>query len=151
MKLLLLAVLLVTSPGQSAGADSVQVAPVDFHTPASPGLRYSVGDDLLRERVPNAGFLTVSLDPRNLQSPTSTNRFNAMLNGAGTATSLGMFLGAVGTSLGWFGENTSWGITGAMAAAGALYAGSHYTVDPGLKFDWYGDSVIPGYAPSGSR
>ena len=90
------------------------------------------------------------LDPRGPQCLTPTNRFNAMLGGAGAATSMAMFFGAVGTTLGWFSEDTSWAITGAMAAAGALYAGSHYQVQPGLNFNWNSESVIPS-AAAGSR
>ncbi len=143
MKLLLLALLLTTAPGQSADTDSVQVAP-DFHTPASPGsLQYTLGDYLTRSGGPAGGYLTVTLDPRGPQCWTPPNRFNAMLNGAGAATSMAMFLGAVGTTLGWFSENTSWAITGAMAAAGAIYAGAHYQVQPNLNFNWNEDSVIP--------
>jgi hypothetical protein len=74
-----------------------------------------------------------------------------MLGGAGAATGLGMFLGAVGTTLGWFSEDTSWAFTGAMAAAGAIYAGTRYEVKPNLNFNWNGDSVIPVSASPGSR
>jgi hypothetical protein len=152
VKLFLFALLLATGPAQPSGPDSVRVAPVDFHTPASgSGLQYSFGDYLLRDSSPTSGYLTVSLDPRGPQCYTPTNRFNAMLNGAGAATSLGMFLGAVGTTFGWFSEDTSWAITGAMAAAGALYTGAHYQVQPNLNFKWNGDSVIPGYAPPNSQ
>ena len=151
MRLLILALLLATAPGKSADTDSVQVAPVDFHTPASPGLEYSFGEYLLRNGGPTGGYLTVTLDPRGPQCWTPPNRFNAMLNGAGAATSMGMFLGAIGTTLGWFTEDTSWAITGAMAAAGALWAGTHFQPDPTLKFNWNGDSVIPGYASPVSR
>ena len=143
MKLVLFALLLATTPGQSADTDSVRVAPVDFHTPASPGLQYSFGEYLLHDAAPAGAYLAVSLDPRGPQCWTPPTRFNSMLNGAGAATSLGMFLGAIGTTLGWFNEDTSWAITGAMAAAGAIYAGSHFQAQPTLKFDWNGDSVIP--------
>ena len=144
MKLLVLALWLAVAPGTSSPPDSAQVAPVDFHTP-TPGspLQYSFGEYLLRDSAPNAGYLTVSLDPRGPQCYTPTNRFNAMLNGAGAATSMAMFLGAIGTTLGWFSEDTSWAITGAMAAVGAIYAGTHYQAQPTLQFNWNEDSVIP--------
>lgn len=152
MKLLLLALLFATNPGQPVSPDSVKVAPVDFHTPApSPGLQYSFGEYLLRDSPSNAGLLTVSLDPRGPGCWTPPNRFNAVLNGAGAATSMAMFLGAVGTTLGWFNENTSWAITGAMAAAGAIYAGTHYQVQPGLSFNWNEESVIPRAEATGSH
>ncbi|MCZ6767382.1 MAG: hypothetical protein O7D32_10680 [bacterium] len=41
--------------------------------------------------------------------------------GAGAATTMGMFLGAVGTTLGLFDEQTAWAIIGASALAGATY------------------------------
>ncbi len=148
MKLLLFALLLATTPGQSTGPDSLQVAP-DFHTPASSPLQYTFGDYLLHSGAAGAGYLTVSLDPRGPQCLAPTNRFNAMLGGAGAATSMAMFFGAVGTTLGWFSEDTSWAITGVMAAAGALYAGTHYQPQQTLRFNWGGDSVIPGYATPG--
>jgi hypothetical protein len=153
VKLLVLALLLATSPARAAGPDSVQVAP-DFHSPASDGgLQYSFGDYMLRDRVgsPHPGYLAVTLSLHDLEWYAPPTRFDAILGGAGAATSLGMFLGAVGTTLGWFSEDTSWAITGAMAAAGAIYAGTRYQVQPRLNFNWSGDSVIPGYAPPGSR
>jgi hypothetical protein len=149
VKFLLFALLsfaLVSAAGfvRAADADSVRVAPVDFHTPSpGSGLQYSFGEYLLRDAAPNAGYLTVALDPRGPQCYTPTNRFNAMLNGAGAATSMAMFLGAIGTTLGWFSEDTSWAITGAMAAAGAIYAGTHFQAQPTLQFNWNEDSVIP--------
>lgn len=147
MKMLLLACWLATGPFQAADSDSLRVAP-DFHTPASdPGLRYSFGDFALRDTVgPRpAGYLAVALSPGPQWYP-APSRFDAILGGAGAATSLGMFIGAVGTTLGWFDEDTSWAITGAMAAAGAIYAGTRYEPRPSLDFRWAGDSVIPGYA-----
>ena len=41
--------------------------------------------------------------------------------GAGAATTLGMFFGAVGTTFGLFDEQTAWAIIGASALAGATY------------------------------
>ncbi len=41
--------------------------------------------------------------------------------GAGAATTMGMFLGAVGTTLGLFDEQTAWAIIGASVLAGATY------------------------------
>ncbi|HET6348456.1 MAG TPA: hypothetical protein VFH88_05160 [Candidatus Krumholzibacteria bacterium] len=151
MTTLLFAVLLLAGPVRAASPDSVQVAPVDFHAAAGdPGLRYSFDEYMLRNSPGSStGYLAVSLrDPQLCPTPT---RFDAILGGAGAATSLGMFIGAVGTSLGWFSEDTSWAITGAMAAVGALYGGARYQVQSGLNFDWQGDSVIPGYARPLSR
>lgn len=148
MKALLLACWLATGPFQAADSDSLRVAP-DFHTPASvPGLRYSQGDFTLRDTVGGrpAGYLAVTLNPGMMQWYAPPTRFDAILGGAGAATSMGMFIGAIGTTLGWFDEDTSWAITGAMAAAGAIYAGTRYEARPNLNFNWAGDSVIPGYA-----
>jgi len=152
MKLFLLACLIAAAPASAADPDSVRVAPVDFHSPApAPGLQYSFGDYMLRDRAgsPSGGYLTVTL--RDMQWYAPPTRFDAILGGAGAATSLGMFLGAVGTTLGWFSEDTSWAITGAMAAAGAIYAGTRYQAQPRLNFNWGEDSVIPGYARPDSR
>ncbi|HEX6791417.1 MAG TPA: hypothetical protein VF247_08925 [Candidatus Krumholzibacteria bacterium] len=147
MKLILWLILFAAAPGWAADADSLRVAP-DFHAPAAPGLRYSFGGFSLRESPGSAaGYLAVTLNPGIMQWAAPPTRFDAILTGAGAATSMGMFLGAVGTTLGWFDEDTSWAITGAMAAAGAIYAGARYEVKPELKFNWEGDSVIPGYAP----
>ena len=148
MKLLLFLLLLATRPAGAADPDSVQVAP-DFHAPASDtGVHYTFGDFLLRDRTAAPqGYLAVSLGAREMQWYQPPTRFDAVLTGAGAATSLGMFLGAVGTTLGWFSEDTSWAITGAMAAAGALYAGARYQPQPKLDFKWGENSVIPGYAP----
>jgi hypothetical protein len=143
----LLLVIAVSAPARAADADSLRVAP-DFHAPApSPGLRYFPGD-FLRDRAggPAAGYMAVMLQPRSSLWYEPPTRLDAMLQGAGAATSMAMFFGAVGTTLGWFDEDTSWAITGAMAAAGALYAGTRYEPQPKLNFRWAGDSVIPGYA-----
>ena len=154
MKLLAIALLLAVSPGGNADVDSVRVAPVDFHSPpASSGLEYSLGSYTLRDGVgpPASGYLAVSLGPRGIQWCDPPTHFDAVLMGAGTGTTLGMFFGAVGTTLGWFDEDTSWAITGAMAAAGAIYTGARYEPRPRLDFKWGADSVIPGYAPPVSR
>lgn len=101
MKLLLLAWLIAAAPASAADPDSVRVAPVDFHSPLpAPGLQYSFGDYMLRDRAgsPGAGYLTVTLRDMHWYEPPT--RFDAILGGAGAATSLGMFLGAVGTTLG---------------------------------------------------
>lgn len=147
MRLFLIALFLAAQPASAADPDSVRVAP-DFHAPASaPPLQYSFTDYMLRDLASGAssGYLAVSM--RDMQWYSPPTRFDAVLGGAGGAMSMGMFLGAVGTTLGWFSEDTSWAITGAMAAAGAIYGGLHYEVRPKLDFNWSADSVIPGYAP----
>lgn len=153
VKRLVLALLLAAHPVAAADPDSTGVVP-EHRTPGStPGLQYSFGDFLLRDGAgtPSTGYLAVTLNPGMSTWYVPPTRFDAILTGAGAAASLGMFLGAVGTTLGWFDEDTSWAITGAMAAAGAIYAGAKYQPLPSLKFNWAGDSVIPGYAPPDSR
>ena len=152
VRLLLALLLAVASPAAAADTDSTRVAP-DFHTPNTSPLQYSFGNFMLRDAAgsPAAGYLAVSLNPGFMQWYAPPTRFDAILTGAGAATSLGMFVGAVATTLGWFDEDTSWAITGAMAAAGAIYGGLHYEARPKLDFRWGEDSVIPGYAPPNSR
>jgi hypothetical protein len=43
-------------------------------------------------------------------------------------------VGAIGTTLGWFDEDTSWVVTGSLAAVGALYGGTRYEVAPRLRY-----------------
>jgi hypothetical protein len=153
LRALFLAFLVAASSALAAEPDSLRVAP-DLHTPASQGgLRYFSGDHVLRDGATGSGqgYLTVSLALGTMQWMPPPTRFDAFLRGAGAATSLGMFLGAIGTTMGWFDEDTSWAITGAMAAAGAIYAGTRYQKSPTLEFKWGDDSVIPGYAPPVSR
>jgi hypothetical protein len=145
---MILALLLATVPAAAGEPDSTTVAPG-----SAPGLQYSFDDFVLRDGAgsPHAGYLAVTLNTGLGTWYTPPTRFDAILSGAGAATSLAMFFGAVGTTLGWFDEDTSWAITGAMAAAGAIYAGARYQPQPSLKFNWAGDSVIPGYAPPDAR
>jgi hypothetical protein len=152
VKALLVVFLLAASSALAAEPDSLRVAP-DLHTPASEGgLRYFSGSHLLRDSATGSAqdYLAVSVNMRAMQWYTPPTHFDAVLTGAGAATSLGMFLGAIGTTLGWFDEDTSWAITGAMAAAGAIYAGARYQPQPKLSLRW-SDSVIPGYAPRVDR
>jgi len=154
MKWFVIALLLAANQSGPADPDSVRVAPVDFHSPpAAPRLDYSLGNYTLRDNAGagTTGYLAVSLGPHGIQWCDPPTRFDTVLMGAGAGTTLGMFLGAVGTTLGWFDEDTSWAITGAMAAAGAIYTGTRYEVQPRLDFKWGEDSVIPGYAPPVSR
>jgi hypothetical protein len=44
-----------------------------------------------------------------------------------------MFIGAIGNTLGWFDEETTWWMTGSLAALGAAYAGATYEPQPGVK------------------
>lgn len=126
--------------GADAPADSVRTAA--SHSPPSPapgeGVHYSFADHMLRDRVnaPAQGYLSISLTMSEMQWYAPPTRFESMLQGAGTAATLGMFVGAIGTTLGWFGEDTTWAVAGAMAAAGALYGNSRYEVRPRLGVTW---------------
>ncbi|HXV14627.1 MAG TPA: hypothetical protein VEC56_10535, partial [Candidatus Krumholzibacteria bacterium] len=78
--------------------------------------------------APAPALLTISLNPFAPPGYVPPTRFDAMLFGAGTAGTLAMFVGAIGNTLGAFDEDTTWIITGAAAAAGALYSGSRFKV-----------------------
>lgn len=64
---------------------------------------------------------------------TPPTRFDAVMHGAGSAATLGMFLGAIGNTLGWFDETTTWWLAGSLAAAGGIYAGTHYRPEPRIQ------------------
>lgn len=104
-------------------------------SPLSQGLlvsKYAVRD--ARDTpVPNA--LTFSLSPFTTQPYVPQSFFDAALYGAGTAGTFAMFLGAIGNTLGAFDEDTTWIMTGAAAAAGALYSVSHFNVRMSLGPD----------------
>ena len=51
-------------------------------------------------------------------------QFQCALTGAGMASSLALFVGAVGNTLGVFEENSTWYLVGAAAAAGAYLGGT---------------------------
>lgn len=105
--------------------------------PLSQGLllsNYVVRD---RSDVIAPALLTISLNPFAPPGYTPETRFDAMLLGAGTAGTLAMFIGAIGNTIGAFDEDTTWLLTGAAAAAGALYTGSRYQVRASLgPDDW---------------
>jgi hypothetical protein len=89
----------------------------------------------LRDRfeTPTTGYLTLSLDPHAMQWYTPPTRLDAMALGAGTAATVGMFLGAIGNTLGIFDEQTTWILTGSLAAAGAVAGGVRYEPEPTLR------------------
>jgi len=126
--------------GAGAPTDSVRT-PASHHPPypaPGEGVRYSFTDHMLRDRVntPAQGYLSISLNMSEMQWYAPPTRFQSVMNGVGTAGTLGMFVGAVGTTLGWFGEDTTWAMVGAMAAAGALYGNARYEVRPRLGVTW---------------
>lgn len=95
-------------------------------------------DHFLRDRYsyPTTGYLTVALGPRTMQWYRPPTRFDAILRDAGTAVTVGMFLGALGNTFGAFDETTTWILTGSLAAAGALAGGMTYEAEPTLRFHW---------------
>lgn len=89
---------------------------------------------------PQSGFLTINaarfygLEKRELGTLASS------VKGAERAASLGLFLGAIGNTLGLWDERSSWMMVGAMAAAGAAY-GAKKSDDPGwsIEYRWTDD------------
>ena len=143
MKSVLFALMMVAATlarGAGAPTDSVRIAtPHDQPSPApGEGVRYSFTDHMLRDRVnaPAQGYLSMSLNMSEMRWYPAPTRFASVLNGAGTAATVGMFLGAIGTTFGWFGEDTTWALVGAMAAAGALYGDARYEPRPHLGVTW---------------
>jgi hypothetical protein len=119
-----------------ASADSAAVRPITLPAPALDGLRtqnYYLRD---LEGV-SPGHLNLSLSMSSMQWYAPPTRFEAVMQGAGTAATLGLFLGAVGNTLSWFDEETTWWITGGLAAVGAAYAGATYQEpENGLRIKW---------------
>jgi hypothetical protein len=130
-----LATFLATARAAS-DADSTRTGQSSFRmAPLSQGLllsKYST-HDTRDNPTPNA--LTFSLSPFTTQPYVPQSFFDAALYGAGTAGTLAMFIGAIGNTLGAFDEDTTWIMTGAAAAAGALYSVSHFNVRMSLGPD----------------
>jgi hypothetical protein len=117
-----------------ANADSAAAGRFSFPTPRL----YSPPDHFLRDGVDasSPGYLNLSLGVSSLPWYAPPTRFDAVLQGAGHAATVGMFLGAIGNTLGWFDEETTWWLTGSLAAAGAVYAGARYEPQPVLRLKW---------------
>jgi hypothetical protein len=121
-----------------AGTDTTRASvPSPTLAPVEPPVPVSFQDYMLRDRfgagTPN--YLSMTLDVTSMQWYRTPTRFEAVMNGAGAAATLGMFIGALGTTFDWFDEDTSWWVTGAMATAGALYGGMRYQPQaPGLRY-----------------
>jgi hypothetical protein len=98
------------------------------YAPLSQGLLLSKYVSRYRDHAPAPALLTISLNPFAPRGYVPPTRFDAMLFGAGTAGTLALFAGAIGNTLGAFDEDTTWIMTGAAAAAGALYSGSRFKV-----------------------
>jgi len=126
-------------PGDGAPPDTTRAAPAADNAPAPAGDIYlTFRDYMLRDRfsAPGQNYVSMSIDlaaPHWYAPPT---RFDAVITGAGTAGMLGMFIGAVGNTLGWFDEDTSWIVTGSLAAMGAIYGGTTYQEQPRLRYQF---------------
>ena len=120
-----------------AGADSAAARPITIPAPALDGLHAQ--NYFLRDHMDptSAGHLNLSLSMSAMDWYAPPTRFEAVLQGAGGAATLGMFLGAIGNTLGWFDEETTWWLTGSLATVGAVYTGAKYQEpEPGLRIKW---------------
>ncbi len=133
--MILLSMARVSAAGE-ASADSAAAQPITIPSPGLEGL--TTQNFILRDGLSSSGsgYLNLSLSMSAMSWYQPPTRFDAVLQGAGTAATLGLFLGAVGNTLGWFDEDTSWWLTGSLATAGALYAGSKYEPEPTLRIRW---------------
>ena len=120
--------------GAASDADSTR-AQSALAAPLSQGLLLSRYPVVESRTAPTPNYLTFSLSPFTVQPYAPTSYFDAMLFGAGAGGTLGMFVGAIGNTLGLFDEQTTWAITGAAAAAGALYSTSRFKIRVGPD-DW---------------
>jgi len=124
------------SPAGEASADSAAAQPISIPAPSFDGLTrpgYPLRDGM---DPTSSGHLNLSLSMSAMAWYEPPTRFDAVLHGAGTAATLGMFLGAVGNTLGWFDEETTWWMTGSLAAVGAAYAGVKYEPQPKVRLQW---------------
>ena len=92
-----------------------------------PYLRREPSANTLNLTTFNARFL--GLEPYQVGHTTLA------MEGAATAATLGLFAGAVGTTLGAFDEKTAWYVTGAMAAIGAIM-GTVKANEPSNRLRW---------------
>lgn len=125
-----------TAPAGEASADSAAAQRITLPSPNLNDL--SAQNHYLRDRLDASadGYLNLSLSMSSLAWYAPPTRFDAVLHGAGTAATLGMFLGAVGNTLGWFDEETTWWLTGSLATVGAVYGGATYEPAPTLRIKW---------------
>jgi hypothetical protein len=124
----------ITTAQSSSDVDSTRAASNALGpAPLSRGLLLS--SYMARDRGDTAApaYLTLSLNPLTIQPYMPASRFDAAMLGAGTAGTLGMFIGALGNTFGLFDEKTTWMLTGALAAGGALYGGANYEVRATLR------------------
>lgn len=122
--------------GGEATADSAAARTLTIPAPG-PG-HFTPHSFSLRDPLdpPATGYLSLSLSMSSMSWYTPPTRFDAMMQGAGTAATVGMFLGAIGNTFGWFDEETTWLITGSLATVGAVYSGTRYEPQTGLRLKW---------------
>jgi hypothetical protein len=65
-------------------------------------------------------------------------RAELAIEGLGSGMTMGLFLGALGTTAGLFDEESAWWLAGSMAAMGALFGATYGADDPNrrLRFRW---------------
>jgi hypothetical protein len=120
-------------PRAASGADSTRAASSALGpAPLSQGLLLSTYLARDHSDTPAPAYLTFTLNPLTIQPYAPTTRFDAMLFGAGTAGTVGMVIGALGETFGLFDEETTWLITGTLAAGAAAYGGARYEARPRL-------------------
>ncbi len=140
--------MLIALPVGASGQSRLQFSLRDAATelpawttrPAAPAVRDLMLHPHMANRagaVPLSGVLTTQpLHFIGLESYELT-RTQTMLNAAGTAGSMGMFVGAVGQLFG-MNEKTIWLMTGAAAAAGAAWGTTAGYQDPNyrIRYRW---------------
>jgi hypothetical protein len=130
----------------ASDADSTRSEPQSI-APLSQGLMLSRYTASERRDTPTPNYLTFSLSPFTVQPYVPQSTFDALMYGAGTGGALGMFVGAIGNTLGLFDEQTTWIITGAAAAAGAIYSGSRFNLQATLRPEPWSIPTGPPHSP----
>jgi hypothetical protein len=126
---------MIALAGDAQPPDSTSSVPTpsESSTPLSHGLLLSNYLSRHHANVPAPAYLTFTISPFTTTQYAPQTRFDAMLFGAGAAGTLAMFVGAIGNTIGAFDENTTWIMTGAAAAAGAIYSGSRFKINATLR------------------
>jgi hypothetical protein len=86
-------------------------------------------------KLPADGFLSMTSDPLYGIHRHELTIADGALRGAGMGSTLGMFLGAIGSTFGAWDERTAWIMTGAFAATGALMGGVKVETDDSWRYE----------------